>query len=785
MSVTGLKTIQIVDRLPKYGHPINRTMIALDDGRLMATLLLKGMPFESAKDSVLDSAFNTVKGLLNQLAKLHGGNLGVWTHIIKRKTTLDTAYEFDSPFMQAFSDKYIASFAGKRFFKTEYYVTFVLKYKNSLGEGESELEDLLKIAKSVLKQFSCAILSIEENGNRCANIEFLSFLLNNNQREIPLTSNKVVETIGYSDWHFGYDMLEIRNADANTSKYATFFELDGFPLTTRQGMWDFLLTQQSEFIVTQSMILMKSMESLKLIDKQANLVASGDNAEHELAELAAARDYVATGEISFGDYHFSLAVFADSQTNALQEGADLSAEFMSRGTTLKRANLKSQFTFLSTLPASTQRVMPSPRTTTNLACTFSLHNYSEGKKTGNPIGDGNAVMPLKTVSDTLYYLNCHASDPLKNVHGQKLAGHTMLLGASGAGKTTLEGTLAGYLTRFNPQMFTIDYNRSTELFMRAFGAQYFVIREGINTGLNPFQLEDSPALRSFLNRLVCRLTADNDGNVTDLEEAEIKNGIDTVMRLDTEKRGLSLLLQSIQLPILRSRLGKWCRSANGQFAWCLDAPINAFNPATMDRVGFDSTMLLTADASGKGHPASEPILAVLFYLKSLMQKEGRLMLTIVEEFWMPANYPLTQALMKGILKAGRLKNEFMVLSSQSPEDAINCEIFAAIVQQTATKLYLPNPDATLEAYKKCNVTDKEFAMLQALSKDSRTFLIKQSNNSCFAKFDLHGFDDFIPIISGDDAVIALCEKIRAKVGDNPDDWIPVMQAHFRKAKEEH
>ena len=76
-----------------------------------------------------------------------------------------------------------------------------------------------------------------------------------------------------------------------------------------------------------------------------------------------------------------------------------------------------------------------------------------------------------------------------------------------------------------------------------------------------------------------------------------------------------------------------------------------------------------------------------------MQREGRLMVTVVEEFLMPANFPLTQALMKQILKAGRLKNEFMILSSQSPEDAINCEIFAAIVQQTATKIFLPNPDA--------------------------------------------------------------------------------------------
>ncbi len=40
----------------------------------------------------------------------------------------------------------------------------------------------------------------------------------------------------------------------------------------------------------------------------------------------------------------------------------------------------------------------------------------------------------------------------------------------------------------------------------------------------------------------------------------------------------------------------------------------------------------------------------------------------------------------------------MILSFQSPEDAINCDIFAAIVQQTATKIFLPNPNAEFDVY---------------------------------------------------------------------------------------
>ena len=62
------------------------------------------------------------------------------------------------------------------------------------------------------------------------------------------------------------------------------------------------------------------------------------------------------------------------------------------------------------------------------------------------------------------------------------------------------------------------------------------------------------------------------------------------------------------------------------------------------------------------------------------------------------------------------------------------------------------------------------------------FLVKQSNTSCFAKLDLWGFDDHLPIISGTDNDIDSCEKIRAEVGDDPSVWIPKLLKHIRDEK---
>ncbi len=93
-------------------------------------------------------------------------------------------------------------------------------------------------------------------------------------------------------------------------------------------------------------------------------------------------------------------VIGDSPDKVIIDSADLNGQFLAKGTVLKRSNLKSQFSFLSVLPASKMRIKPSPRTIANLTSTWSLHNYSTGKATGNPVGDGSAIIPLKTLSNS-------------------------------------------------------------------------------------------------------------------------------------------------------------------------------------------------------------------------------------------------------------------------------------------------------------------------------------------------------------------------------------------------
>lgn len=784
----------IQDLLPKYRNNVSDYVISLEGDKLLFTIELSGTAFKSVSDDELHSYFVGLDDFFLNLGKEYGGKLAIWTHIVKKRDEFKKKYQFDSKFIKEFAETYLTAFDSSKhnFFKTSYYISFVLKY-DDIHDGLANCDSIIALADTLLRRYEgekLSVIDISDSVSICENNEFLSYLLNGNRSTITLNDSEIIDSICNSDWLFNYDFFEIRNRESTKSKFGTAYVLKDYPAESSHGMWDFLLELPYEFILSQSFIFTTAQKSIRAVEIQENKLSSaGDSAERELEELNAARAFLSTGEIAFGDYQASMLIFGNSPKAAVKNGAKVISAFTDRGKGARwtRFTLESMYAFLSVTPASSIRPLNSTRCSTNLVNGFSLHNYFSGKPKGNPIGDGTAIMPIKTPTQGLYYFNTHYSPLHLNVIGEKIAGHFLMLGATGTGKTTFEASFVAFTQRFNPQMFVVDYKRSTELYMRAFGASYFTIESGVDTGLNPFQLEENPSkgLLQFLYSFVASCAKDYNGLVSDEDRLIIKEAVDAVMLLPVEQRRFSLVLQTIPKGSnLHIRLRKWCYSENGEYAWVVDSPINKFNPHDFDKIGFDTTVILET----KDHPATEPLLAILLYYKNVMKKSGRLMLSIIEEFYMPCNYPTTQNMIKQTLKTGRLTGEYLGLVSQSPADAIQCQIFAAIVEQTATKIMLPNPMATYDdediGYKRIGLTPKDFAILKGFDRESRKMLVKQGDSTTELHFDLSHCMKFMPILSGSTEGQIECEKIRAEYSDNPDDWIEPFLARMKELKQQ-
>lgn len=804
----------IEDHIPDYRYMVDDDILMIGDNQLLSIIKISGHSFELEQDRELTAKYQRLKAYLLTLGQDAAGKIGVWFYLDRRKVEIDEQYNFDNEFIQKFSAKYMERFKNQgHFFKTTYFVAIVLNYSSStLEEGIKKMHQYLDIASRMLSFSGISILKLKKMYNEPAS--FLAWLLNHQEIKVPFVDTTIKNTIASSDIHFGHDLSLIRSKNTSCQQYLAVYILRNFPANSSQGMLDFLLDIPCEFLLTQSFIFAKQLSSLGKINAQQNKInSSADVADEELTLLDHVKHLVQNNDIFLGSYDCVLCVYANSTKALFNNGNLLESSFSSRGYQLLRTGIEQQRAFLKILPSSDIKLLSSLRSTTTIADQFSLHNTSIGKKSGNPIGDGSSLMPIQTLQGGVHYFNTSNTAEEKNMQSEPIASHFLILGTTGTGKTVLQSSIASFMQRFNPMMFAIDFNESMRLPMLMMGAKYFVLRDGEYTGINPFQLDAkvlashhggdeseqliskiSETIKQFCYSLVERAAVGSSGVLEDGDAPVLKKAVDAVLALPVSERRFSLLLQSInKKSSLYTRLLRWCEDPvtkeQGRFAWALDSRRNIFDPLSMDKIGFDSTAILKKEADGSVNLICELILASLFFYKDLMQickaKQGRWTLFTIEEFWMPANFPLTANAIKASLKAGRLKYEICGLISQSPADALKCDIVEAILEQTPTKILLPNLKAELADYEKIGLSSKEFAKFRTLGTESRTFLIKKSDNSIFGTFDLSGFDEFLPILSGDKEGIARAEAIITRIGsDDPAKWIPIFQAESRRSNRE-
>ena len=111
--------------------------------------------------------------------------------------------------------------------------------------------------------------------------------------------------------------------------------------------------------------------------------------------------------------------------------------------------------------------------TGNFAGLASGHNFPLGQADGNHWGE--AVTLLETTAAGPYYFNFHQGD----------LGNFTVIGPSGSGKTVVLNFLLAQARKFRPRIIFFDKDRGAELFIRAIGGRYDLLRPGDAVGPQP------------------------------------------------------------------------------------------------------------------------------------------------------------------------------------------------------------------------------------------------------------------------------------------------------------
>ena len=788
------KEIDTSEFIP-YSNHVTKDIIKLESGDYIKIFRLQGAAHESADIQDINIWHEQLNNFMRNIASPH---VAVWSHVVRREYGEYPDGHFIRGFCQDFNEKYKESISGRRMLVNELYLTIVYrpqpvkfnKFIELFGQKEhqrreKQLEEIETIndiggaAMSSLDRYEPEMLGCyEHNGFMFSEmLEFLAFLVDGEWRRFPLPRAEIKDILSTSRPFFGKGGLMSLKGPTMT-QYAGILAIQDYPSSTFPGILNGLLSLPFEFVLTQSFtFLSKANAQGRMSRQQARMVNAGDVAESQIADISAALDDLISNRFVMGAHSLSLLVFAEDQKR-FNENINAAGSSMSHvGIKYAREEAGIAGSFYAQLPGNfSYRVRVGDITSRNFAGFSALHNYPIGQIRGNQWGD--AVMMFATTSGSPYYFNFHRNEGKKShmdPNHRDLA-NTMVIGQSGSGKTVLEMALLAMSQKFNqpatPASYVVfDKDLGASIGVRAMGGKYYTVKNGLPSGFAPFQMENTPANLFFLEALIKKLVHRESLPLTPTQEREISQAVAGVMGAPKARRRLGSILEFLDSTDpngLHPRLARWCRG--GPLYWLFDNLEDTLSLEGSSIFGFDVTDFIDNDET------RTPTIMYLFHrIEKLI--DGRRLMIFLDEFWKLLLDEYFEDFAQNKLKTIRKQNGLLVMFTQSPHDTLMSKISHSLIEQTATKIFLPNPGADYKDYVDgFKLTAREFEIVKSLEEKSRRFLIKQGHNSVVAELNLRGFDDELAVLSGNTATSLLVERLVESHGPDPETWLPIFQA---------
>ncbi|MGY6636808.1 MAG: VirB4 family type IV secretion/conjugal transfer ATPase [Erythrobacter sp.] len=775
------KEARVGDRLP-YARLIDENTVLLRDGSVMSSIQVPGLLFETEDSAALNAHAATREVMLRSALD---SRFVLYHHVIRRRVEVELDAEFPDALSRHIDARWKERLAGGSLFINDQFVTLIrrpARGKTGLPERmarffsrsrQDELAADPKDIRSLRAAISALVASLSAygasvlgeyaaegsntGGTHSEILELLSALYNGEMRPVrrPAPETDIGQMLPYRRASFGLDAMELRGSAA--PDFAAILGLKDYPEATSPGLLDGLLRLPYEMVVTESYAPNERTTARERIDLALRRSRSVDEeAAAERGEMMAARDALGSGGLGFGDHHLTVLV-READLGRLDDAmASCAAALADTGAIAVREDTNLEPAFWAQFPGNEEYIVRRALiSSANMAGFGSFHGFALGQAAGNHWGD--AVTLLETTSATPFFFNFHNGD----------LGNFSVIGPSGSGKTVVMNFLAAQAQKFAPRTILFDKDRGAELFIRGIGGRYDRIAPGEPTGFNPLALPDSPANRAFLRDwLGVLLKAEGPEELATLSAA-----VDATYANDPSLRRLrhfKELLAGARRPQpgdLADRLGAWI--GEGEHAWLFD---NARDRLDLSArvLGFDMTALL------ENPRLRTPTMMYLFH-RIDERLDGQPTMILIDEGWKALDDEVFAARIRDWLKTLRKRNALVGFATQSARDALDSRISTALVEQTATMIFMPNARARYEDYcEGFGLTDHELALIRSLPAHSRCFLVRQPDASVVVRLDLGNAPEVLTILSGRESAVRRLDTLREKLGDAPAAWFPAL-----------
>ena len=325
--------------------------------------------------------------------------------------------------------------------------------------------------------------------------------------------------------------------------------------------------------------------------------------------------------------------------------------------------------------------------------------------------DRESLAVLETPWRTAYHYDLFRGD----------VGHTLILGATGSGKSFALNFLLVEALKYGPRVLILDLGGSYRWLTRFLGGSYLELTPGETESglrLQPFALPAGTRTFQFLTGWLLRLLKLGGYEPGGADTTEIRARIEDLYALGRERRTLGVLAGSLPAAMWPA-LSRWTEGgAWGRF----------FDNAPGGGADLEFRDWQVIDLAGAAEHA-DLCEAALAYLLERMRLEiedprqtARLKLMVVDEAWRYLADPAVLAYLAEAAKTWRKKNAALVLATQSAVDVTGTAGASALLESIPTKLFLANPELPEEAGALFRLNESEVAQVRELTPKRELYL---------------------------------------------------------------
>jgi type IV secretion system protein VirB4 len=424
-----------------------------------------------------------------------------------------------------------------------------------------------------------------------------------------------------------------------------------------------------------------------------------DSKEAAISELGSALTALGMEGKNFGEFTLSVVIYDEDRLKVEHAVAEFQKLFTQHDGLLYEERYNLLNAFFATVPGNRQfNLRKQWALNSNYADLSFLFAVDSGAR-WNPHLEREYLAVLESTHGTPYYLNLHSGD----------VAHTLLLGATGSGKSfSLSFTLQS-LQKYDPMTFIFDLGGSYETLTRVFGGTY------LNVGLknpgftiNPFSLDPTHENLNFLY-LFLQVLIESGGRyeLTTADEKALFAAIERAYKLPAEIRTLTNFT-SILGP-LGERLHRWTQA--GQFGHLFDN--------VEDTLAFSRFQTFNFDGWSEYPDVLEPLLFyVLQRASSEIEKPANtatFKVFVIDEAWVFLKNKTIRDWITRAEKTWRKKNAAMILATQSVVELAASDMLHIVNESCPTKIFLSNPNIDRKLYSEVfQLNDTQLELLESL-----------------------------------------------------------------------